>query len=151
MKLADAQVDNETMLLAALNVRGDALRLEYNWSERATIFLTSPYVRFLLFVGMLVLGWAELPRIPASQFLGSRLLICLVLLVGAPFLTGLACRCGDRRHSDRRRDHHCRPLGVWRHRPALAAPGFILVAIGLVAELHSQRSRRWDDAAAITH
>ncbi|HVT83220.1 MAG TPA: hypothetical protein VHM90_21455, partial [Phycisphaerae bacterium] len=131
MKLADAPADNETMLLAALNVRGDSLRLEYNWLERTTIFLTSPYIRFLLFVGMLVLAWAEFSH-PGFSIFGIGALICLVLLVGAPYLTGLAQIW----------EIALIVIGVaiiiadlWAFGGIglLAAPGFILVAIGLVA------------------
>jgi len=131
MRLADAQVDNEAMLLAALNIRSEPLRLEYNWSERTTIFLTSPYIRFLLFVGMLVLAWMEFAH-PGFSIFGIGALLCLVLLVGAPYLTGLAqvweialiligvgIIIAD--------------LWAFGGIGLLAAPGFILVAVGLVA------------------
>jgi membrane-bound serine protease (ClpP class) len=131
MRLSKATIDNENQLKAALNIEGEPLLLEFNWAERATVFLTQLYVRFFLFVGMLVLAWIEFSH-PGLSFAGIGAVLCLVLLVGAPFLTGLA--------------------QVWEIAliilglaiiaadvfalggiGMLAIPGFILMAIGLVA------------------
>jgi len=131
MGLSRATIDTEEQLRAALNIHGDMLRLDFNWAELATVFLTSFWIRSLLFVAMLVLAWIEFSH-PGISVPGVLAAICLVLLVGAPFLTGLA--------------------SVWEIAliivglgiivvdfflfggfGLLAVPGFILMAVGLIA------------------
>jgi membrane-bound serine protease (ClpP class) len=131
MKLSRATIDTEEALRGALNIRAEPMVLGFNWAERATVFLTNWPIRLLLFVAMLVFAWVEISH-PGVSVAGITALICLVLLVGAPFLTGLA--------------------QVWEVAliviglgiivtdfvlfggiGMLAIPGFILMAIGMVA------------------
>jgi len=131
MGLSRATIDTEEQLRAALNIHGDVMRLDFNWAELATVFLTRFWIRALLFVAMLVLAWIEFSH-PGVSVPGVLAVVCLVLLVGAPFLTGLA--------------------SVWEIAliivglgiivvdfvifggfGLLAIPGFILMAIGLIA------------------
>jgi membrane-bound serine protease (ClpP class) len=131
MKLSRATINNESELKAALNIRGELLVLEFSWAERATVFLTDFWIRLFLFVGMLVFGWIEFSH-PGISVAGIAAVICLVLLVGAPFLTGLAqvweialivlgiaIIIGD--------------FVAFGGLGMLAIPGFILMGIGLVA------------------
>jgi membrane-bound serine protease (ClpP class) len=131
MKLSDGTADDDTQLTGLLNIKGQVSRLHFNWAENATVFLTRTFIRFLLFVGLLVFAWLEFTH-PGISIFGIAALICLVLLIGAPFLTGLA--------------------QVWEIAliviglaiiitdliafggvGMLAVPGFILMAVGLVA------------------
>jgi len=131
MGLAQATIDNEQQLKDVCNIRGDMTLLEFNWAERATVFLTDWSIRLLLFVGLIVFGLLEFSH-PGVSVFGIAAVICLILLIGAPFLTGLA--------------------QVWEIAlivvgvgiiiadllafggiGLLAVPGFILMAIGLIA------------------
>jgi len=131
MGLSRASVDNEEALRATLNIRGDLLVLDLNWVERAAMFFGQFWVRALLFVIMLVCFYLEFSH-PGVSVPGILGVICLVLLVGAPYLAGLA--------------------QVWEIAliilglliiaidvfafggiGLLAIPGFLLMAIGLVA------------------
>jgi len=131
MHLSSATVNSEQDLKAALNIRGDLMELDYSWAERATVFLSDWWVRGILFVGMLVFAWLEFSH-PGIAIFGIVAVLCLVLLVGAPFLTGLAqvweialivvglgIVIGD--------------VLVFGTMGLLAVPGFILMGIGLVA------------------
>jgi len=89
MGLAKARIDNEAQLRAALNITGDVLVLDFNWAELATMWLTQWWVRGILFFVMAVLVYIEFSH-PGISIAGIGALICLVLLIGAPFLTGLA-------------------------------------------------------------
>ncbi|MCL2648714.1 MAG: hypothetical protein FWD61_17215 [Phycisphaerales bacterium] len=131
MGLSRATVDNEQQLRAVLNIHGDVLVMDFTWAEVAMVFLTGFWIRAMLFVAMLVFAWIEFSH-PGVSVPGILAVVCLVLLVGAPFLTGLA--------------------QVWEIAlivvglgiiatdvlmfggvGLLAIPGFILMAIGLVA------------------
>jgi membrane-bound serine protease (ClpP class) len=131
MKLSRATIDDTEKLRIALNVRSAPLVLGFNWAERTTVFLSTWPMRLLLFAAMLVFGWIEISH-PGISFAGITAFICLVLLVGAPFLTGLAqvweialivlglaIIIGD--------------LVIFGGLGMLAIPGFILMAVGLVA------------------
>jgi membrane-bound serine protease (ClpP class) len=131
MKLSRATINTEEELKAALNIRGEPLVMGFNWAERTTVFLSTWPMRLLLFVAMLVFAWIEISH-PGISFAGITALVCLVLLVGAPFLTGiaqvweialivvgLAIIVAD--------------LFAFGGVGMLAVPGFILMAIGLVA------------------
>ncbi len=129
--LAKAVINNESELQAAMNIRGDMVPMDFSMAERITVFLTSAWIRFLLFVGMCIGAWIEISH-PGISVAGISAIVCLILLVGAPFLTGLA--------------------QVWEIAfivigiaiiiadfvafggiGMLAIPGFILMATGLVA------------------
>ncbi len=131
MGISKATVDNEQDLRAALNIRGELLVLNFSWAEIATAWLTQSWVRFMLFVAMLVFAWIEFSH-PGATVPGVAAVLCLVLLVGAPFLTGLAQAweivlivvglaiiVAD--------------LFVFGGIGLGAVPGFLLMAIGLVA------------------
>jgi membrane-bound serine protease (ClpP class) len=131
MGLSKSTIDNEQDLRAALNIRGDLLTLNFSWPEIATAWLTKPAIRFMLFVAMLVFAWIEFSH-PGVMIPAICAIICLTLLVGAPFLTGLAQAweillivlglsiiVGD--------------LFLFGGIGLFAVPGFILMAIGLVA------------------
>jgi len=127
----DGSVANVDQLRAVMNIRGDLLRMDSTWSEDLTRWLTNWWVRGALFVMMLVLAGVEFSH-PGVTLPGIGALICLAILVGAPYLTGIA--------------------QVWEivlivlglviivvdlvfygGIGLLAIPGFILMALGLVA------------------
>ena len=56
MKLSKATIDNQEQLKAAMNIRGELMVLDFDWAERATVFLTQTWIRLILFVAMLVFG-----------------------------------------------------------------------------------------------
>jgi membrane-bound serine protease (ClpP class) len=131
MGLSQATIDNEQQLKDLCNIRGEMMIMNFNWAERATVFLTDWYIRGLLFVGLIVFGLLEFSH-PGVTIFGVAAVICLVLLIGAPFLTGLAqiweialivvgvaIIIAD--------------LLAFGGIGIIALPGFILMAIGLVA------------------
>ncbi len=131
MKLSEGTVDTEEQLCGLLNIRGTPARLEFSWAENATVFLTDIIIRFILFVGMLVFAWLEFSH-PGTFVFGTAALLCLALLIGAPFLTGLAQIW----------EIALIVIGVaiviadliaFGGIGMLAIPGFVLMAIGLVA------------------
>jgi membrane-bound serine protease (ClpP class) len=131
MGLAQREVGSPEQLRAVCNVRGELLELDYSWSELFVRWLTQWHIRFALFVIMLVLGYIELLH-PGISLPGLGAVVCLLLLVGAPYLTGLAqvweillivaglaVIVADL--------FFLGTLGM------LAVPGFILLAVGLIA------------------
>ena len=136
MGLSKATVDNEQDLRAALNIRGDILVLDFNWAELTTAFLTKSMVRLMLFVAMLVFAWIEFSH-PGATLPGVAAIICLVLLVGAPFLTGLA-QAWEIILIVLGLGIIVTDLFVFGGIGLLAVPGFILMAIGLVASFVPQ-------------
>lgn len=129
MGIASRMVNTEQELIATLNIRGEIIHLGFSWSEELTRWLVQWPVRMGLFILMLVLGYVELTH-PGISVAGIGALICLVLLVGAPWLSGLAQMWEiilivvglviiiiDLVHGG---------LGL------LAIPGFLLLAVGLV-------------------
>ncbi|MGN6368090.1 MAG: NfeD family protein [Phycisphaerae bacterium] len=136
MGLSKATVDNEQDLRAALNIRGDILVLNFNWAEIATAFLTKSIVRLMLFVAMLVFAWIEFSH-PGATLPGVAAIICLVLLVGAPFLTGLA-QAWEIIFIVLGLGIIVTDLFVFGGIGLLAVPGFLLMAIGLIASFVPQ-------------
>jgi len=130
MGLSKATVDNEQDLRAALNIRGDIMVLDFDWAELATAFLTQFWVRGMLFVGMLVFAWIEFSH-PGATLPGIAAILCLVLLVGAPFLTGLA-QAWEIVLIVLGLGIIVTDLFVFGGIGLLAVPGFILMAIGLI-------------------
>jgi len=131
MKLSQRTVDTEPQLNAALNIRGNVIRLEFSWAERATVFLTTWEIRLLLFVGMLVFAWLEFAH-PGVSVFGIAAILCLALLIGAPFLTGLA-QIWEIALIVIGLGIIIADLLAFGGLGMLAVPGFILMAIGLVA------------------
>jgi membrane-bound serine protease (ClpP class) len=146
MGLSEATIDNELQLKDVCNITGEMPVMGFNWAERATVFLTDWYIRGLLFVGMLVFGLLEFSH-PGVTIFGIAAVLCLVLLVGAPFLTGLAqvweialivvglaIIVAD--------------LVAFGGIGLIAVPGFILMAIGLIASfIPSDPSGFWNSAS----
>jgi membrane-bound serine protease (ClpP class) len=145
MGISKATLNNEAELRAALNIRGELMALNATWGEVWTLeiskWLSQGWVKFALFVAMMVLGVVELTH-PGASLPGILSLICLVLLIGGPFLTGLA--------------------QVWEITLIiigvalivtdvaafggigfLAIPGFILAAFGLIASFIPMEPGRW--------
>ena len=89
MGFSKATIENEAELKAALNITGEQIPLDFNWAEIATVWLTQWPVRGFLILMMLVLGYIEFSH-PGISLPGIGAVICLILLVGAPFLTGFA-------------------------------------------------------------
>ncbi len=84
-----ATITNEAELRTYFNVTGTLTRVESNWIESFIEWLASPLVRAVLFLIMLLGIYAEL-HAPGLSLAGAIALICLVLFLGAPYLTGLA-------------------------------------------------------------
>jgi membrane-bound serine protease (ClpP class) len=135
MGIAKGIVNNEQELRTALNIRGELIQLDFSWGEVAAAetadWLNQGWVRFMLFVAMMVLAVVEFTH-PGSSIPGIAAVVCLVLLVGAPFLTGLAQAW----------EIVLIVLGVaiiaadlffFGGIGFLAIPGFVLMAIGLIA------------------
>jgi membrane-bound serine protease (ClpP class) len=135
MGISKATVNNEQELRAALNIRGDLHQLDFSWGEvvatEVSDWLNSPWVRFMLFVTMIVLAVMEFSH-PGASLPGIGAIVCLVLLVGAPYITGLAQAW----------EIVLIVLGVaiiaadlffFGGIGFLAIPGFILMAVGLIA------------------
>ena len=129
---SQATITGEDDLLARLNVVGARVPvLRLNLMERFARWLAGPWVRFVLFLLVLVCGYLELTH-PGTLIPGAIALVALLLLLGAPYLTGLALWweigliilgiviiIAD--------IHFLGGIGL------LAVPGFILMIIGLVA------------------
>lgn len=131
MGISKAEVNSALDLRAVMNVRGDVVTLEMNFWEKTARFLALPWVRFFLLVGALTFGWAELSH-PGISIPGALAVVCLALLIGGPYMTGLATTweiiaivaglvivLAD--------------LFVVGSLGMLAVPGFILMGVGLVA------------------
>lgn len=131
MHLSSATVENEQELEAALNIRGNLMELNYSWAERTTVFLTDWWIRGLLFFGMLIFGILELFH-PGTTIFGIVAILCLVLLIGAPFLTGLA-QVWEIALIVLGLAIVVADLLFFGTMGLLAVPGFILMGIGLVA------------------
>lgn len=71
------------------NVSGDIETLGDTWSEDLVDFLTSPAVTGILFLLMIFFGYIEM-HTPGFGVGGTIALICLGLLFGSRYLTGLA-------------------------------------------------------------
>jgi membrane-bound serine protease (ClpP class) len=63
--------------------------LSYTWSEKLVEWLTSPMVRTILLIVMLLAAYVEL-NTPGVGLPGLVAVCCLVVFLGAPYLTGLA-------------------------------------------------------------
>jgi membrane-bound serine protease (ClpP class) len=139
---AKARIGSEQELLAVLNVRQQLVPLDFDISEKLERFLVQSGVQFTLFLLMLVLAYIEFSH-PGVTLPGIGALICLILLVGAPLLTGRA--------------HAWEiilvaiglmivvvDLVVYGGVGLLAVPGFILMAIGIVASfVPSEPGQPW--------
>ncbi|MCK6456106.1 MAG: hypothetical protein L6Q92_06200 [Phycisphaerae bacterium] len=86
---AKAIVSSEPELSEYLKLSAPFLRLEANWSELLAAWLSSPIVRSILFVLMLMGAYAEF-HAPGHFVGGAVAVIALALFLGAPYITGLA-------------------------------------------------------------
>ncbi len=82
-----ATVSNDAELREYLKVNWPVTRLESNWIESIIKWLASPLVRGILFLFMLLAIYTEL-NTPGVGIAGAVALICLILFLGAPYLTG---------------------------------------------------------------
>lgn len=129
---SQATITGQDDLLARLNVVGASVPvLRLDLMERFARWLAGPWIRFILFLLVLVFGYLELAH-PGTLIPGAVAVVALGLLLGAPYLTGLAqwweiiliilgilIIIAD--------IHFLGGIGL------LAVPGFILLIIGLVA------------------
>jgi membrane-bound serine protease (ClpP class) len=129
--IAENLADNEALVKYYCNIRGDMPTLGFNWAERSTVFLTSWEIRLFLFVGLIVCGLLEFSH-PGVTIFGVAAVICLVLLVGAPFLTGLA-QIWEIALIVVGLGIIIADLVAFGGIGLFAVPGFILMAIGLIA------------------
>lgn len=87
---AHAQVANDTQLLAYLEMPDATIqRFEANWSEKLVAFLTHPALRGLLTIVLLMGLYSEMQS-PGLGLPGAVALGAAAILLGAPYLTGLA-------------------------------------------------------------
>jgi len=86
---AKGKVSSEGELRDFLDIRGGLVRLEYTWTEHLVAWLSSPLVRGILFMVMLLAAYVEF-NTPGVGLPGIVALVCLVIFLGAPYLTGLA-------------------------------------------------------------
>jgi len=86
---AKAKVSSEGELREFLGIRGPITRLGYTWTERVVDWLSSPMVRGVLFILMMLGAYVEFNH-PGLSVPGVVALVCLVTFLGAPYLTGLA-------------------------------------------------------------
>lgn len=84
---AIARVDNEQELAALFNVSGPVESLSLTWMERFVVWLTSPIVRGVLFLLMMLGAYAEFQS-PGFGLPGAIALTALVLFLGAPYMAG---------------------------------------------------------------
>lgn len=86
---ARAKVSSESELRSFLGIRGPIERLEYTKAEDLVGWLSSPAVRSVLFILMLLAAYVafNVPGMGLPEIVAAT---CLLLFLGAPYLTGLA-------------------------------------------------------------
>ena len=85
-----AVVDSDTELLEYLGLPdAQIVRFQTNWSEELVTFLTHPVVRSILTILMLMGLYSEMQS-PGLGLPGGVALAAMLVLLGAPYLTGLA-------------------------------------------------------------
>ena len=83
-------VRNDRELAKYLNAdQSDMARLDANWSEKMVGWLTSPFVRGILTIVLLMALYSEM-QAPGLGLAGAVALGAAVILLGAPYLAGLA-------------------------------------------------------------
>ncbi len=87
--LAAGIADSEAELADLLGLRLEPVRLEINNWEKVATWLSSPMVRGILFIIMLMGAYMEFQH-PGLIVPGVTALIALVIFLGAPYLAGLA-------------------------------------------------------------
>jgi len=86
--LSSATIANETELQQHLRA-AKVQRVTMTWSENLAGFLVSPWVRIVLVIAMLVGAYLEFQS-PGLGIPGAVAALSLILLLGAPFIIGLA-------------------------------------------------------------
>ncbi|MBN1489238.1 MAG: ATP-dependent Clp protease proteolytic subunit [Phycisphaerae bacterium] len=86
---AKAKVSSDSELRTFFGVRGPMDRLAYTLTEKIVAWLSSPMVRSVLFILMLLAAYVEF-NTPGVGVPGIVALVCLLIFLGAPYLTGLA-------------------------------------------------------------
>ncbi|NQU74988.1 MAG: ATP-dependent Clp protease proteolytic subunit [Planctomycetes bacterium] len=89
---AQAVVQDMDALKKHYNITTDPTALGDTWSERLVSFLTSPAVTGLLLLLAMFFGYIEV-NTPGFGAGGTITLICLAILFGSRYLTGLALWC----------------------------------------------------------
>ncbi len=84
-----AIVADESELSAHFNTRPDIVTYRQDWSEQLAAWLTSPVVQSIIFLLFLLGAYMEL-QTPGLGLGGIVAVVCLVIMLGAPYLTGLA-------------------------------------------------------------
>ncbi len=128
---ADGSVNTIEQLRAVMNIRGQLLRMDSTWAEDLTRWLTNWWIRFVIFVLMLVLAGIEFSH-PGVSLPGVGALLCLAVLVGAAYLTGVA-QAWEIILIVAGVAFIVVDLAIYGGIGLLAVPGFILMALGLVA------------------
>ncbi len=85
---ARAVVSDDKELVERYDI-GTVDRLDFNWSENLVDWLTNPILRGILMVLVMLGAYVEF-NTPGVGVPGLVALICLVVFLGAPYLTGLA-------------------------------------------------------------
>jgi len=86
---AKAIISNEQELRAHYGIAGDIIHFEPNWAEVVADFLSSPFIRTVLMM-LIVLGIYTEFHAP-GHFVGAIVaVVALLIFLGAPYLTGLA-------------------------------------------------------------
>ncbi len=86
---ARAKVADWQGLVDLYDVKGDVQEMTFTWSEQLVNWLTNPIVRGILMTLVLLGAYVEF-NTPGVGIAGLVALICLVIFLGAPYLTGLA-------------------------------------------------------------
>lgn len=87
---ATAVVDSEQALLSHFGTPdAELIRHAPNWSEDLVAWLTSPFVRGILTIVLLMALYSEM-QAPGLGLAGGVALLAAAILFGAPYLTGLA-------------------------------------------------------------
>lgn len=86
---ARAEVTSRMDLETQYDISGPIERMEFNWSEQLVNWLTNPIFRGVLMALIMLGAYVEFNS-PGVGLPGLVALICLVVFLGAPYLTGLA-------------------------------------------------------------
>jgi membrane-bound serine protease (ClpP class) len=86
---ARAKISSEGELRDYFGIRGPITRLTYTWTEELVDWLSQPMVRGVLFILMMLGAYVEFNH-PGLSVPGIVAAVCLLIFLGAPYLTGLA-------------------------------------------------------------
>jgi len=87
---ARKEINSKAELLDHLGLaEAEIVRLEPNWSEELVSWLSSPFIRGILTIVLLMGLYSEM-QAPGLGFAGAVALVAAAVLLGAPYLSGLA-------------------------------------------------------------